>query len=228
MLLMKRGGQVIYMGPLGRNSHRLIEYFEAIPGVQKIRPDYNPATWMLEVSNVSVENQLGIDFAEIYSKSALFQRNKSLVAGLSVPPPGSEDLHFPTTYSQPFFTQIIACFWKQWWTYWRSPDYNLVRLSFTFVAAILLGTIFWDLGKKTSEQSNLFSVMGSMYGAVLFIGVNNASTVQPVVAIERTIFYRERAAGMYSAIPYAIAQVNFFYYLFLSHKHLLTILHVAR
>jgi hypothetical protein len=31
--------------------------------------------------------------------------------------------------------------------------------------------------------------------------------VQPVVAIERTIFYRERAAGMYAAVPYAIAQV---------------------
>jgi len=27
------------------------------------------------------------------------------------------------------------------------------------------------------------------------------------VAIERTVFYRERAAGMYSAIPYALAQV---------------------
>ncbi|RRT47913.1 hypothetical protein B296_00031131 [Ensete ventricosum] len=28
LLLMKRGGQVIYSGPLGRNSHRIIEYFE--------------------------------------------------------------------------------------------------------------------------------------------------------------------------------------------------------
>jgi hypothetical protein len=28
MLLMKRGGQVIYMGPLGHHSHNLIEYFE--------------------------------------------------------------------------------------------------------------------------------------------------------------------------------------------------------
>lgn len=28
LLLMKRGGQVIYSGPLGRNSHRVIEYFE--------------------------------------------------------------------------------------------------------------------------------------------------------------------------------------------------------
>ena len=51
-------------------------------------------------------------------------------------------------------------------------------------------------------------LMGALYTAVMFLGVNNSSTVQPVIAIERTVFYRERAAGMYSAIPYAIAQVN--------------------
>lgn len=28
LLLMKRGGRVIYAGPLGRESHKLIEYFE--------------------------------------------------------------------------------------------------------------------------------------------------------------------------------------------------------
>jgi hypothetical protein len=61
-------------------------------------------------------------------------------------------------------------------------------------------------------ENNLFSVLGAMYGATLFIGVNNSTTVQPVVAIERTIFYRERAAGMYAAVPYAIAQV-------LTHSH---------
>ncbi|PKI62067.1 hypothetical protein CRG98_017440 [Punica granatum] len=49
--------------------------------------------------------------------------------------------------------------------------------------------------------------MGSMYAAVLFLGVQNCSSVQPVVAVERTVFYRERAAGMYSTLPYAVAQV---------------------
>lgn len=49
--------------------------------------------------------------------------------------------------------------------------------------------------------------MGSMYAAILFIGVQNATSVQPVVSIERTVFYRERAAGMYSALPYAFGQV---------------------
>lgn len=50
-----------------------------------------------------------------------------------------------------------------------------------------------------------------MYAAVIFIGIENAATVQPVVAVERTVFYRERAAGMYSALPYAFAQVGQFY-----------------
>lgn len=51
-------------------------------------------------------------------------------------------------------------------------------------------------------------IIGAMYAAVLFVGINNCSTVQPIVAIERTVFYRERAAGMYSALPYALAQVG--------------------
>ena len=51
-------------------------------------------------------------------------------------------------------------------------------------------------------------VIGLMYKVVMFVGINNCSTVQPIVSIERTVFYRERAAGMYSAMPYAVAQVK--------------------
>lgn len=61
------------------------------------------------------------------------------------------------------------------------------------------------------NKQDLFNAMGSMYAAVLFLGVQNATSVQPVVAIERTVFYRERAAGMYSALPYAVGQVNNMY-----------------
>jgi hypothetical protein len=46
---------------------------KAIPGVAKIPDGYNPATWMLEVSNVEEEIQLGVDFADIYLKSSLYQ-----------------------------------------------------------------------------------------------------------------------------------------------------------
>ena len=73
LLLMKRGGQVIYSGPLGRNSHKIVEYFEAIPGVPKIPEKYNPATWMLEASSLAAELKLGVDFAELYNSSSLCQ-----------------------------------------------------------------------------------------------------------------------------------------------------------
>nr|GEV19098.1 pleiotropic drug resistance protein 1-like [Tanacetum cinerariifolium] len=170
LFLMKRGGQELYVGPVGRHSCELIKYFEGIDGVSKIKDGYNPATWMLEVSTSSQELALGVDFTQIYHNSDLYRQNKALIAELSVPRPA-------------------------------------VRFAFTTFIAVMFGTMFWDLGGKKSTQRDLANAMGSMYAAVLFLGVQNASSVQPVVDVERTVFYRERAAGMYSALPYALAQV---------------------
>ncbi|PON90757.1 ABC type transporter protein [Trema orientale] len=207
LFLLKRGGEEIYVGPLGRHSSHLIKYLEDIEGVPKIKDGYNPATWMLEVTSAAQEEALGVNFTEIYKNSELHRRNKALIKELSSPPPGSNDLYFTTQYSQSFFMQWMACLWKQRLSYWRNPPYTAVRLMFTTFIALMFGTIFWDLGTKRRRQQDVMNAMGSMYAAVLFIGVQNASSVQPVVAIERTVFYRERAAGMYSSMPYAFGQV---------------------
>ncbi|MFS7950562.1 putative ABC-type xenobiotic transporter [Helianthus anomalus] len=73
LFLMKRGGQEIYVGPVGRQSCDLIKYFETIDGVSKIKDGYNPATWMLEVSTSAQEIALGVDFTEIYHNSDLYR-----------------------------------------------------------------------------------------------------------------------------------------------------------
>ncbi|XP_065866894.1 pleiotropic drug resistance protein 2-like [Euphorbia lathyris] len=207
LLLMKRGGQVIYGGPLGRHSHKLVEYFEAVPGVPKIKEGYNPATWMLEVSSVTVESQLDVDFAEIYANSSLHQRTQELIKELSTPSPGSKDLHFPTKYSQTFTTQCKACFWKQYWSYWRNTQFNLIRFAMTIAVGIIFGVIFWDKGQQYQRQQDLANLTGAAFGALLFLGGINAIAVTSAISIERTVFYRERAAGMYSELPYAFAQV---------------------
>lgn len=207
LLLMKRGGQVIYAGPLGYNSHHLVEYFESIPGVPKIQEGYNPATWMLDISTPTVEAQLNVDFAEIYANSDLYRRNEELIEQLSTPPPGSKDLYFPTKYAQPFFSQCRACFWKQYLSYWRHPSYNAIRLIMTTIIGVIFGVIFWQKGHNMSKQQDLLNLLGAMYSAVMFLGGTNTSAVQSVVAVERTVFYREKGAGMYSALPYAFAQV---------------------
>ncbi|XP_039684151.1 pleiotropic drug resistance protein 1 isoform X2 [Medicago truncatula] len=207
LLLLKQGGKEIYVGSLGHNSSNLISYFEGIHGVNKIKEGYNPATWMLEITNSSKEVDLGIDFAEVYKNSDLYRRNKTLIEELSTPASGSKDLYFTSQYSRSFWTQCMACLWKQHWSYWRNPVYTAIRFLYSTSVAVLLGTMFWNLGSNIEKEQDLFNAMGSMYSAVLLIGIKNSNAVQPVVAVERTVFYRERAAGMYSAFPYAFAQV---------------------
>ncbi|KAG2669386.1 hypothetical protein I3760_14G032400 [Carya illinoinensis] len=162
LLLMKRGGQVIFVGTLGRQSHKLIEYF-----VQPI--------------NVN-----------------LTKRNQELIKELSTPSPGSTELYVPTKYSQSFTSQCNACFRKQYWSYWRNPQYNTIHFLLTIVIGIIFGL---------KRKQDLLNLLGAMFATVVFLGGINSSTVLFVVAIERTVFYRERATGMYSALPYVFGQV---------------------
>ncbi|KAL4636641.1 hypothetical protein ACB092_03G023500 [Castanea dentata] len=207
LILLKSGGHVIYSGSLGQHSARVIEYFESIPGLPKIKNNYNPATWMLEVTSISAEAELGADFAQKYRDSALYEKNMELVRQLSSPPPGSTDLYFPTRFSQNGWGQLKSCLWKQHLAYWRSPAYNLMRIMHTLVTTLIFGVLYWDVGKKLNNQQNLFNRFGSMYVAVIFLGINNCSTVLPYVATERTIMYRKIFAGMYSSWAYSLAQV---------------------
>ncbi|OMP00185.1 ABC-2 type transporter [Corchorus olitorius] len=135
------------------------------------------------------------------------RRNKALIEELNMPSPSSKDLHFPTQYSLSFCSQVFVCLWKQRWSYWRNTSYTAVRFFFTTVIALMFGTMFWNLGSKSARQQDIFNSMGSMYAGILFIGVQNASSVQPAVDVERTVFYREKAAGFYSPLAYAFAQV---------------------
>lgn len=197
----------MYCGPLGQNSSSIIDYFECIPGVPKIRKNCNPATWMLEITSTSSEAEIGVDFAQIYKDSSLYKINQKLVMQLSNPPPDSNDLHFPTRFSQSSWEQFKACLWKQHLSYWRSPSYNLRRILCTIVISLFFGVLFWKQGQKLDNQQSLFNIVGAISIATAIMGINNSQTIMPYVATERTVMYRERFAGMYSSLPYAFAQV---------------------
>ncbi|KAL2317497.1 hypothetical protein Fmac_031373 [Flemingia macrophylla] len=206
LLLMKRGGRVIYGGKLGAQSQIMINYFQGINGIPPIPQGYNPATWVLEVTTPATEERIGADFAEIYKNSEQYRRVESSILQFGQPPSGSEPLKFDSTYSQNLWNQFLRCLWKQNLVYWRSPAYNAMRLYFTTISALIFGTVFWDIGSKRESTQELFVVMGALYSTCMFVGVNNSSSVQPIVSIERTVFYREKAAGMFSPIAYAAAQ----------------------
>ncbi|KAM7279762.1 hypothetical protein ACFE04_006896 [Oxalis oulophora] len=130
-----------------------------------------------------------------------------LVTELSEPKAGSRDLHFPTRFPQTSVVQFTACLWKQHLSYWRSPEYNVTRFAFMIVSSVLFGVVFWQKGKDLKNEQDLFNILGSMYIAVIFLGLNNSSTVMPYVDTERSVLYRETFAGMYSSWAYSFSQV---------------------
>ncbi|KAK9806328.1 hypothetical protein WJX72_010375 [[Myrmecia] bisecta] len=206
LLLLKRGGEVIYNGLLGFQSSAMVDYFQSVPGVVPIPPGYNPATWMLEISTISAEKRIGQDLARVYRDSGLYRQTEELVASNSQPAPGSSPIAFATEYPQPLWAQYLALLAKNTISYWRNPAYNAVRFNFTAVFAFLFGTVFWRTGQSRESQQEVNQIVASQFLAIIFIGFTNAATVQPVVAVERIVYYRERAAGMYAPMPYSLAQ----------------------
>ncbi|KAJ0976761.1 hypothetical protein J5N97_012235 [Dioscorea zingiberensis] len=208
LLLMKTGGKLIYAGPLGQRSQKLIDYFQTIPGIPNIKEGQNPATWVLEITSPSAESNLNLDFGQLYISSPLFRMNEELVKELSIPVCDSKDLSFPSEYAQSFAIQIVACFKKQLQSYWRNPDYNCTRFFMTLALGILFGSMFWNKGLKIDKQQDVLNLLGGLYSFVVFHGTLITNVVPPIIATERTVFYRERAAGMYSAFTYALTQVS--------------------
>ncbi|TVU04726.1 hypothetical protein EJB05_47857 [Eragrostis curvula] len=197
LLLMKRGGQLIYSGSLGPLSSNMIKYFESIPGVPRIKKGQNPAAWMLDISSHTTEYEIGVDYAEVYQNSSLYRENRLLIDELEKPEPNTEDLHFPHGYWQNFPTQCAACLWKQNCAYWKNSEHNVVRFVNTFAVSIMFGIVFWKIG-ATMNRIWISPVPG----------FHELQHLQPVVAMERVVLYREKAAGMYSTMAYAIAQVS--------------------
>ncbi|KAF8032639.1 hypothetical protein BT93_D1534 [Corymbia citriodora subsp. variegata] len=207
LILLTPGGREIYAGPLGPQCRAMITYFESIFGVGRIGDKTNPANWVLEVTTSAQEEILGVKFADEYKRSELYRRNEALIRELSVPSLESHPLSFPSKYSQSFLSQFRACLWKQHKSYWRNVSYTAARFLFTLSAAVVFGILFWDLGSKRRSRRDIVNGVAPLFITITFMGIQSVSLACPVIVTERIVYYRERAAGMYSAFPYAMAQV---------------------
>ena len=82
----------------------------------------------------------------------------------------------------------------------------------TMMLTVLLlsaaGACYWQLGGNTETAAGILSTLGSLLYASLFLGVLNSIFVQPLIASERQVFYREKAAGMYSVHAWYLGMVR--------------------
>ncbi|POM58779.1 Pleiotropic drug resistance protein ABC Superfamily [Phytophthora palmivora] len=74
LLLLKRGGEMVFFGDLGANASNLVKYFESIDGVTQLEEGCNPASWMLEVIGAGVGSDIDAktDFVAMFKASTQY------------------------------------------------------------------------------------------------------------------------------------------------------------
>ncbi|EEY62818.1 ATP-binding Cassette (ABC) Superfamily [Phytophthora infestans T30-4] len=204
LLLLQRGGYTAYFGDLGEESSKMLEYFATIPGTLEIRPQYNPATYMMEVIGAGIGRGMK-DYSVEYTNSELGRTNRERTLQLC------EVSSEFTRHSTLNYTSIATGFWnqfsalakKQQLTYWRNPQYNFMRMFLFPLYAVIFGTTFYQLPVGSVKKIN--SHVGLIYNSMDFIGVMNLMTVLEVTCAERAVFYRERMSNYYGPLPYSLS-----------------------
>ncbi|KAG4048774.1 hypothetical protein JG687_00011290 [Phytophthora cactorum] len=206
LLLLKRGGEIVFFGNLGEKASSLINYFESIDGVAKLETDYNPATWMLEVIGAGVSNGSGdkTDFVDIFKASVQarllavnLDREGITRPSASVPPLVFDQKRAAGNLIQAKF--LIKRFFDM---YWRTASYNLTR----FLISIMLGLVFGIAyaGAEYSSYQGINSGLGMLFMTQSYLAFIVFSSVVPISIQERASFYRERSAQTYNAFWYFI------------------------
>jgi ABC-type multidrug transport system ATPase subunit/ABC-type multidrug transport system permease subunit len=213
LLLLKRGGEVVYHGPIGDASCDLIRYLERYKDTPKIMPGENPATWMLKVIGAGREARTKpFDYTGSYAVSDLHFQCLEKIEEIYINATEENKVAFKEVHAASNRTQLLTVFQKGWLVYFRSPSYNTVRMTVSGIIALLFSSVYASSQIPTTE-SDMASRINSIFISVLFMLVNAQNTVLGVFENERNMFYRHKSANMYGAsavlVAYTLAEIPF-------------------
>ncbi|KAE8987326.1 hypothetical protein PR003_g15379 [Phytophthora rubi] len=141
LILLKRGGQSVFVGELSDRSRKTFEYLEAVPDVKPCPPKKNPATWMLEVIGSGVSNDCArdLDFVDQFSKSEVKRGLDAMLQqpGITTPSPEWAEVTFMKKRASKGSTQMCSLMKRFFALYWRTQAFNLTRFSIVFGVAII-------------------------------------------------------------------------------------------
>ncbi|KAF3925429.1 hypothetical protein ABW21_db0200403 [Orbilia brochopaga] len=205
LILLKSGGRVVYHGELGKDSRKMIDYFER-NGAKKCKPKQNPAEYMLEAIGGGNPNYKGKDFGDVWAASSEHDdRMKEIEAAISerrfqTPAHITDDREF----AMPITTQLWAMLNRTFRNYWRDTDYVLGKIILHVVTALFNSLTFFQLqNSRVDMQSRLFSVF-----LTLTVSPPIINQAQPkFIKLRNTYKSREASSKVYSWFAFVFAAV---------------------
>ncbi|KAF0684230.1 Aste57867_23784 [Aphanomyces stellatus] len=210
LLLLKTGGEMVYFGHLGSESSQLIDYFSQFEGLDPIRTNENPASYMLNCIGAGTGGaKVNVDFAVVYKASRLGMSNDATVDKWRQP--NGADLRQLTSHEVSLGRQFCLLFRRQWMTYLRSPYFNLGRVMLILVIALVFGSCFY--GKQLETSVDVISQASMLFFASVCLCFVWLVMTMAFTSGNRAVFYREHLSVMYSPLAHALslALVEFVY-----------------
>ncbi|PIL29236.1 ATP-binding cassette transporter [Ganoderma sinense ZZ0214-1] len=205
LLLLRKGGQTVYFGDIGRRSATMIEYFER-NGARKCTDTENPAEYILEAIGAGATATTEIDWYSAWCNSpeaegVQVELERIHSEGRNKPP---VQTRLATTYPTSWFYQLVLLLRRNAQAYWRDPVYIIAKLALNIAAALLIGFTFYK-AKLTIQgtQNHLFAVFMSL---IISVPLSNQLQV-PFIDIRNIYEVRERHSRMYSWTALVTSQI---------------------
>lgn len=202
LLLLKKGGEVVFFGDLGVCSTNLVTYFEGL-GASTMNKGENPATWMLNalgeqiISTGESGEDEPLNFARAWDKSSNFDNLQKRLTDASGSQDAALEIKYDSKFAETWYRRDTLMANRLVTIYWRSPAYNLSRMSLSLVIAFLLGSMFIPIRRKTVfSEAEMTSMLSTIFIAFIIVGVLSITSVLPVMLSIRDMYYRHKAAGM--------------------------------
>ena len=103
LILLKKGGNVVYFGELGTESSKMIHYFEE-RGATPIQRQENPAAWVLRA--YAGEHSTNTDWAELYKASEQYNIVRKQIELIRTSADVKRKLSFASTFSTPLSERV--------------------------------------------------------------------------------------------------------------------------
>ncbi|KAK9472159.1 ABC-2 type transporter-domain-containing protein [Dipodascopsis tothii] len=196
LLLLKKGGQTVYFGDIGKNSATIIDYFER-NGAHQCGPDDNPAEYILDCIGAGATAEVHEDWHEKWKNSLEFHKTTEEISELQTKLaqlPKDENSELTSRYAVPWGMQMKAISVRTFKHYWRSPSYIAAKLTLCIIGGLFIGFTFWDIKYNiTGVQNGLFAIFMAM-----IISAPLINQLQPRAIDLRELFeVRENASNTY-------------------------------
>ncbi|KAF5379148.1 hypothetical protein D9615_006042 [Tricholomella constricta] len=196
MLLLRKGGQTVYFGDLGKNATTLINYFER-NGSRECLPDENPAEFMLDVIGAGATATSAINWHDVWSSSEESKRLQREVDDIHTKgrnrPPVEATLH--SEFATSWLNQTALLFRRNLEAYWRDPTYLMAKLVLNVVGGLFIGFTFYK--SKDTQQGTQNKLFAIFMATILSVPLSNQLQV-PFIATRSIYEIRERPSRMYS------------------------------